>query len=98
MSSLRCGFGFTVLSEEEELEFEQAAIATVKQSSENCENLVTSRLRVHNKSSAAFLKGCSVVRAAAFFGGLFTAKSSRKPSLLPFLHTFLPVYFLSARN
>lgn len=62
MSSLRCGFGFTVLSEEEELEFEQAAIATVKQSSENCENLVTSRLRVHNKSSAAFLKGCSVAR------------------------------------
>lgn len=58
-------------------------------------NLVTSRLCVHDKSSAAFLTACSFVQArrpAPFLGGLFTTKSPREP---PFLYSLCSISFLN---
>lgn len=68
--------------EEEGLEFEVAIIQVVQ--TKTGQNLVTSRLCVHNKISAAFMKACSVVRVAAFFGGLFYCQMAKRNAFLPF--------------
>ena len=65
--------------EEEELEYEEAIVQVVQPNDKRTTglNLVTSRSCVHDKSSAAFLKACSLVREAAFWRAFYRQITKR---------------------
>lgn len=85
MSSLGYGFG-------EELAFEVAIVQVVQ--TKTGQNLLTSRLCVHDEISAAFMKACLVIQVIVLAGFLLPNGQEKRLSALcsmSFLHTVLLV-------